>query len=42
MKAVFAMDSFKSSLTSQAAGQAAAAGLRRVYPDAETVVLPAG
>ena len=40
MKAVFAMDSFKSSLTSQAAGQAAAAGLRRVYPDAETSVLP--
>ncbi len=40
MKAVFAMDSFKSSLTSQAAGQAAAAGLRRVYPDAETIVLP--
>ena len=40
MKAVFAIDSFKSSLTSQAAGQAAAAGLRRVYPDAETIVLP--
>ena len=40
MKAVFAIDSFKSSLTSQAAEQAAAAGLRRVYPDAETIVLP--
>ena len=33
MKAVIAIDSFKGSLSSQEAGQAAAAGIKRVFPD---------
>ncbi|MCR5600381.1 MAG: glycerate kinase [Ruminococcus sp.] len=40
MKAVIAIDSFKGSLTSLDAGKAAADGIRRVYPDAETVIRP--
>ena len=40
MKAVFAIDSFKGSLTSTEAGNAASAGFLKVFPDAEVVVLP--
>ena len=40
MNVVFALDSFKSSLTSLEAGAAAAAGLRRVDARAQTTVLP--
>lgn len=40
MKAVIAIDSFKGSLSSVEAGQAAAEGIRRVFPDAETQVCP--
>ena len=40
MKAVIAMDSFKGSLSSAAAGSAAAAGVRLVFPEAETKVVP--
>lgn len=40
MKVVFAIDSFKGSLSSLAAGEAAAAGVRDVFPAAETVVRP--
>lgn len=40
MKAVIAIDSFKGSLSSQEAGQAAAAGIKRVFPDAVTQVCP--
>lgn len=40
MKAVIAIDSFKGSLTSQEAGQAAAVGIKRVFPDAVTEVCP--
>ena len=40
MKAVIAIDSFKGSLTSLDAGKAAADGIRRIYPDAETVIRP--
>ena len=40
MKVVIAIDSFKGSLSSVAAGQAAAEGVRRVFPDAECVVRP--
>ena len=40
MKAVIAIDSFKGSLSSQEAGQAAAAGIKRVFPDAVTEVCP--
>ena len=40
MKAVIAIDSFKGSLSSLAAGEAAAAGIRDVFPDAETLVRP--
>ena len=39
-KVVFAIDSFKGSLTSLTAGQAAAEGLHRVFPEAEAVVVP--
>jgi glycerate kinase len=39
-KVVFAIDSFKGSLTSLEAGQAAAEGLHRVFPEAEAVVVP--
>lgn len=40
MKAVIAIDSFKGSLTSSEAGNAAAEGIKRAVPDAETVVVP--
>ena len=40
MKAVIAIDSFKGSLTSLEAGNSAAAGIRRVFPDAECIVRP--
>ena len=40
MKIVFAIDSFKGSLGSMAAGSAAAAGARRAIPDAACVVRP--
>lgn len=40
MKVVIAIDSFKGSMTSLEAGESAAKGLRRVYPDAEIVVKP--
>lgn len=40
MKVVLAIDSFKGCLTSQEANQAAKEGIRRVYPDAETVEIP--
>ncbi len=40
MKIVIAIDSFKGSLTSMEAGNAAAEGILRVYPDAEIQVRP--
>lgn len=40
MNILIAIDSFKGSLTSMQAGQAAATGVKRVYPEAETVVRP--
>ena len=40
MRIVFAIDSFKGSLSSIEAGNAAAEGARRVFPDAECVVRP--
>ena len=40
MKVAFAIDSFKGSLSSVSAGNAAAEGVRRVFPDAECVVRP--
>lgn len=40
MKAVIAIDSFKGSLTSIEAGNAAAEGILRVYPDAAVLVRP--
>ena len=40
MKVVIAIDSFKGSLTSLEAGEAAAEGVRRAIPDAECVVRP--
>ena len=40
MKIVIAIDSFKGSLTSMQAGNAAAEGIRRVCPDAEITVRP--
>lgn len=40
MKAVIAINSFKGSMDSIEAGVAAAEGVKRVYPDAETVVYP--
>lgn len=40
MKVVIAIDSFKGSLTSLQAGEAAAEGVRRVFPNAETIVRP--
>jgi len=40
MKIIFAIDSFKGSLSSIEAGNAAAEGARRVFPDAECVVRP--
>ena len=40
MKVVIAIDSFKGSLSSVEAGNAAADGIRRAFPDAECVVRP--
>ena len=40
MKVVVAIDSFKGSLSSLEAGEAAAAGVRRAIPGAECVVRP--
>ena len=40
MKAVIAIDSFKGSLSSLEAGNSAAEGIRRVYPDAQIEVRP--
>ena len=40
MKVVIAIDSFKGSLSSLEAGRAAAEGILRVFPDAETVIRP--
>ena len=40
MKIVIAMDSFKGSLTSTQAGDAAAKGILRVYPNAEIMISP--
>ena len=40
MKAIIAIDSFKGSIDSIEAGEAAAQGIRRVYPDAQTFVYP--
>ncbi|WP_295077786.1 glycerate kinase [Ruminococcus sp.] len=40
MKVVIAIDSFKGSLSSAEAGKAAAEGIKRVFTDAETIVLP--
>jgi len=40
MNVLIAIDSFKGSLSSMQAGQAAAEGIKRVYPDAEIVVRP--
>ncbi len=40
MNIVIAMDSFKGSLTSMQAGNAAAEGVRRVFPDSEIIVRP--
>ena len=40
MKVAIAIDSFKGSLSSIAAGTAAAEGVRRVFPDAECIVRP--
>ena len=40
MKVIIAIDSFKGCLTSKEANEAAAEGVRKVYPDAEIVVVP--
>ena len=40
MKVAIAIDSFKGSLSSVAAGNAAAEGVRRVFPDAACSVRP--
>lgn len=40
MKALIAIDSFKGSITSLEAGEAAARGIRRVYENAEIKILP--
>ena len=40
MKAVIAIDSFKGSISSLEAGNAAAEGIRRVFPDADTTIKP--
>ena len=40
MRIVVAIDSFKGCLTSREANEAAAGGIRRVYPDAEIVQVP--
>lgn len=40
MKAVIAMDSFKGSISSIEAGNAVAEGIRRVFPEADTIIKP--
>ncbi|MBQ3069338.1 MAG: glycerate kinase, partial [Clostridia bacterium] len=40
MKVVAAIDSFKGSMTSSEAGQAARKGVLRVFPSAQVVVMP--
>ena len=40
MKAVIAIDSFKGSMDSIEAGEAAEKGIRRVFTDAEAIVYP--
>ena len=40
MKIVIAMDSFKGSLSSTEAGYPVADGIKRVFPEAETIVFP--
>lgn len=40
MKVVIAIDSFKGSLTSMQAGNAAKDGIKRVFPDAEVIIRP--
>ena len=40
MKAVIAMDSFKGSISSIEAGNAVSEGIRRVFPDADTITKP--
>ena len=40
MKVVIAIDSFKGSMTSLQAGESAAVGVKRVYPDADVRVIP--
>ena len=40
MKVVLAIDSFKGSMSSRVAGEAAALGIRDAYPDAEVIVCP--
>ena len=40
MKIVIAIDSFKGSLSSKEANEAAAEGIRRAYPDAEIIKVP--
>lgn len=40
MKIIIAIDSFKGSLTSTEAGQAAREGVQQAYPDAETDIIP--
>lgn len=40
MKVLIAVDSFKGSLSSQQAGEAISQGIKRVYPNAETRVIP--
>lgn len=40
MKVVIAMDSFKGSVSSLEAGKAVAEGIRRVFPDADTIIKP--
>ena len=40
MKIIIAIDSFKGSLTTMEAGNAAAMGIRRVYPDAKIQICP--
>ncbi|MCG8402186.1 MAG: glycerate kinase [Firmicutes bacterium] len=42
MKILIATDSFKGSLSSMAAAEAVAAGIRRVYPDAQITAVPVG
>lgn len=40
MNVVIAIDSFKGSLSSLEAGESAANGIKKVYPDATTVIRP--